>query len=104
MHEQSSEWTDVVKKSSKSQPLTGANLVQLGTRRVLRPSFQNLGAVKQAHQSAFNRIKPALTLAFNPALKGIVGPLLTRPQMGINSSGPFRQTRPNAIPIPAPAY
>ena len=81
MREQAAEWTDVVTKSSKSPPLTGANSVQLRTRRVLRPSIQNSGAVKQAHQSVFTRIKPGLTPAINlalKALKGILGPHPTR--------------------------
>lgn len=91
LDEQSSEWVEVVKKQSKPTNLSGANLVQLGTRRVLRPRIQNQNAINQARQLVFKRIKPALTPAFNPALKGILGPhnaafepaeLLSRPSNG----------------------
>jgi hypothetical protein len=90
LHEQSKQWVEIVKKkSSKPKPLSGANLVQLGTRRVLRSQVQNSKPIKQGHQSAFICIKPRVIPAFNPALKGILGPHPSRVHLDSSGSGPF---------------
>lgn len=72
--EQAAQWSEVSKKTAKISPLSGANREQLGTCRVHRPNFQNHATVAVGRNSVFNRIKPALTPVFNPALKGILGP------------------------------
>ena len=91
MNEQSKQWVEIVKISSEPKSLSGANLVHLGTRRVPRPQFQNSKAVNQGCQSVFTRIKPAITPAFNPALKGILSlhPSISRMRLDNNVSGPF---------------
>lgn len=59
LDEQSCEWMEVTKNPSKSANLSRANLVQLGTRRVLRPQVQNSNVFIPGRQSVFKRIKPA---------------------------------------------
>lgn len=83
LQEQSLQWVEVVRKPSKPENLSGANLEPLGTRRVHRPFFQNQTIVNPARQSVFMCIKPALTQSLNPALKDILGPYPARLHLGI---------------------
>jgi len=78
LDEQAAQWTEVTKHSSRNVPLSGSILVHLGARHVHRQSIQNhvnfRSAVTQANKSTLRRFRPHLKPAFNPALKGILGP------------------------------
>lgn len=88
LREQASEWVEVLKSNSKQTPLSGANLIPIGSDRVRRgqpgrvhrgqPAF-NSNIQKpfyQARQTVFNRLQwPAVTKAFIPEFKGILGPV-----------------------------
>lgn len=74
LKEQADEWTKVAHKSSKNNPLTGANSIPLGTTCVLCPAFQNSKSLKSAHKFAITHFKPV----FNPGLKGILCPVPTQ--------------------------
>lgn len=96
LEEQASEWTDVVRGNSNSNPLSGANRVPLGQSRVLRDhqfsNFQNRNVAvgPKARKLAFTRVKPAVSGALNFAFKGILGPLPihSRGQSQLLHSGP----------------
>lgn len=98
MEEQSSEWVNVVRNTQKSKPLSGANLVRLGTRRVLRPNVQNSNPLIHGYKPVFNRFKPVFKPAFNPALKGILGPHPSTLNGRLHDSGPVRRDGRSAGP------
>lgn len=107
LQEQASEWTYVVKGTSNSNPLSGANRTRLGQGRVLREhqnsNFQirNVAVRPKARISAFTRILPAISDALNPAFKGILGPRLLH--LSVHSQlrhfGPARQRTINFGPL-----
>lgn len=70
------QWVDVVKKNSKPNPLSGANLVHLGKGCVLRnqlnSNFQNQQAVTRTRMSVFNGMKPLFPLSSIRPLKALL--------------------------------
>lgn len=88
LHEQASEWVEVLKSNSKQTPLSGANLIPIGSDRVRRgqpgrvhhgqPAFNSKiqKPFYQVRQTVFNRLQwLAATKTFIPESKGILGPV-----------------------------
>jgi hypothetical protein len=94
-NEQFAQWVEVINKNSKSNPLSGANLVPARSSSVLQhpnghnSRFQNPG--HKARQSVFNCIQVlAVSKVLNTAYKGILGPLPSLAQGNLRQrySGP----------------